>query len=151
MQDTSDVRKKEILKNMNSHLNGITVEDIFEARQNKIRFRVYETDRFMHSDIEIARVGNVNDRIGTDIITLCFETKGKPFLKMQNFTQGSSAGNMGGGDDFVDIPKNFYQVWTQEQLATHCWGTCKDAIMQCEELTTFLSKAKEKKGFYFKF
>lgn len=52
MQDTSDVRKKEILKNMNSHLNGITVEDIFEARQNKIRFRVYETNRFMHSDIE---------------------------------------------------------------------------------------------------
>lgn len=52
MQDTSDVRKKEILKNMNSHLNGITVENIFEARQNKIRFRVYETDRFMHSDIE---------------------------------------------------------------------------------------------------
>ena len=52
MQDTSDVRKKEILKNMNSHLNGITVENIFEAKQNKIRFRVYETDRFMHSDIE---------------------------------------------------------------------------------------------------
>ncbi len=68
MQDTSDVRKKEILKNMNSHLNGITVEDIFEARQNKICFRVYETDRFMHSDIEnlelSVRSGNCLHRAG---------------------------------------------------------------------------------------
>ncbi len=107
--------------------------------------------RFLHSDIEIARVGNVADRDGTDIITLCLMTKGMPFLKMQNFTQGSSAGNMGGGDKFIDIPRNFYQVWSQEQLAGHCWGTCRDEIMQCAALTTFLEKAKERKGYYFKY
>ena len=37
---------------MNSNLAGITVEDIFKAKQNKIRFCVYETARFMGADIE---------------------------------------------------------------------------------------------------
>ena len=52
MQDTPNVRIIELLKSMNSYLSGITVEYIFKARQNKIRFRVYETDLYMHSDIE---------------------------------------------------------------------------------------------------
>ena len=129
--------------------NGMLICGVFDSYAEQFA-KEYHL-RFLHSDIEIARVGDVSTRVGTDIITLCLTAKGMPFLKMQNFTQGSSAGNMGGGDNFADIPRNFYQVWTQEQLASHCWGTCHDAIMQCEVLSTFLEKAKERKGFYFKF
>ena len=129
--------------------NGMLICGVFDSYAEQFA-KEYHL-RFLHSDIEIARVGDVSNRVGTDIITLCLTAKGMPFLKMQNFTQGSSAGNMGGGDNFADIPRNFYQVWTQEQLASHCWGTCHDAIMKCEELSTFLEKAKERKGFYFKF
>ncbi|MBP5160160.1 MAG: hypothetical protein ILP10_07675 [Lachnospiraceae bacterium] len=37
---------------MNSNLTGTTVEEILQANNNKIRFYVFETERFMNSDLE---------------------------------------------------------------------------------------------------
>ncbi len=52
MQDFSDVRTRQIFKSMNSNLEGVTVEDIFKAKDNKIRFCVYENSKLMNAGIE---------------------------------------------------------------------------------------------------
>ena len=52
MQDTSNVKNQAVFNSMNSNLNGVTVEDIFRAKQNKITFCVYESGRFMNAGIE---------------------------------------------------------------------------------------------------
>ena len=52
MQDTPNVKNKAVFESMDSNLNGVTVEDIFRAKQNKITFCVYECGRFMNAGIE---------------------------------------------------------------------------------------------------
>ena len=52
MQDTSNVINKATASSMNRNLSGITVEEILKAKNYKIRFSVYETGKFMNSDLE---------------------------------------------------------------------------------------------------
>ena len=52
MQDTLYVKNRSTLNKMNTNLEGITIEDILRSVQNKIRFRVYESNRFMGAGLE---------------------------------------------------------------------------------------------------
>ena len=106
--------------------------------------------RFVHSDIELARAGDYFEQSGTDVITLRFRPDGGAFILQENFCQGSSAGNNGGGEVTEDLPDDFYRTFTQEDIAGICWGTCYDKILGCAALKTFLEKAKARDGYCFR-
>ena len=106
--------------------------------------------RFVHSDIVIARAGDYFSPGGSDVITLRFSPDGSAFILQENFCQGSSAGNSGGGDIRKDLPDDFYRTFTQEDIAGMCWGTCYEKILECAALKTFLEKAKARGGYCFR-
>ena len=113
------------------------------ARENKLRF--------LHFDIELARCGDYFDREGVDIITLELFTSGKARVRQENFCQGSSAGNNGGGEKSFSLPRDFYMTHSQKDIAKKCWGTCSDSVLKSNALRTFLAKAYKKRGYYFEF
>ena len=113
------------------------------ARENKLRF--------LHDDIELARVGEYSTREGIDIITLELFTSGKARIKQANYCPGSSAGNNGGGEMSFYLPRDFYMTRSQNDIAEMCWRNCTEAITKNHELGTFLAKAFRKRGYYFEF
>ncbi len=113
------------------------------AREQKLRF--------LHEDIELARVGDAHSDIGIDIVSLQLFTTGKPCLNQKNFCPGISAGNNGGGEVNVFLPRDFYGTLPQKEIAARCWGRCRAAIEKNRELSVFLTKARRKNGYYFAF
>lgn len=113
------------------------------ARENKLRF--------LHDDIELARVGEYSTREGIDIITLELFTSGKARIKQANYCPGSSAGNNGGGEMSFYLPRDFYMTRSQNDIAKMCWRNCTEAITKNHELGRFLAKAFRKRGYYFEF
>ena len=111
------------------------------ARENKIRF--------LHSDIELARVGEYSTREGIDIITLELFTSGKARVKQENYCSGSSAGNNGGGEMSFYLPRDFYMTNSQKDIAKMCWRGCSEAIIHNNAFGKFLAGAFKKRGYYF--
>ena len=107
--------------------------------------------RFLHREIELARVGNYNTCEGIDIITLELFTSGKARIRQANYCSGSSAGNNGGGERSFSLPRDFYMTCSQKDIAKMCWGNCAVAVMHNKVLGKFLSRAVKKLGYYFEF
>ena len=110
------------------------------AMQNKLSF--------IHSDIELARAGDYHSPGGKDIVTLRFMNDGRAMLFQECFSQGSSAGSSGGGEDNIELKANFYKTLSENDLADMCWGTCSGKVRQNRELAVFLKKARQKDGYY---
>lgn len=106
--------------------------------------------RFVHDDIELASEGDYFGP-GHDIITLCLYDNGTALIHEDCRCQGISAGNTGGGECDVRLPKDFYLTHSANDIADLCWGSCYSAIMKCGALKSFLAKAKKKRGFCFRF
>ena len=104
---------------------------------------------FLHCDIQLAQAGDYNER-GRDTITLQLFSNGSAVLNEDCRCAGISAGNTGGGECDVKLPKDFYLTHSQKDLAELCWHSCYDGIVKCAKLRTFLAKAKKKGGFCFK-
>ncbi len=123
---------------------GVIIRGTFDSYAEK--FAADLKLRFMHSDIEIAQVGQY-DKYGIDTITICFSPKGKPYVHQDNTCTGWAASNNGGGSIDFDLPKFFWRTMTPEQIAGKCWGTCRDEIVGSEALKKFLEGAKARKGY----
>ena len=108
------------------------------AKENKLRF--------LHTDIELARVGEYSTREGIDVITLELFTSGKARVKQANYCPGSSAGNNGGGEIDFYLPRDFYMTHSQKDIAKMCWGTCSEAIIKNNAFGKFLAKAFKKEA-----
>jgi len=106
--------------------------------------------RFLHLDQEIASVGDYFER-GNDIITLRFREDGSVYVHQDCRCQGISASSMGGGENSVDIPKDFYISMKPKEIADMCWGSCYREIINNGRLSAFMKKAKKKKGFLLDF
>ena len=102
---------------------------------------------FLHSDIEIACVGDYFE-YGADIITMCFSINGEPYIHQDSRCQGSSAGSTGGGEVSLSIPKDFYLTHNEKDIADMCWGSCYDKILNSTKLKVFLEKARSRNGYY---
>ncbi|MBR4748625.1 MAG: hypothetical protein IK083_03515 [Abditibacteriota bacterium] len=104
---------------------------------------------FMHRDIVIADAGDYSSRAGRDVVTLCFSPAGSPFVDMDNSCAGSSAGNKGGGSVSCDLPEDFFETMSPEDIAGLCPDICYDAIVNSVQLTEFLLGAMDRGGFAF--
>ena len=129
--------------------NSVLIIGLFDtyaerfARENKLRF--------LHDDIELARVGEYSTHERIDIITLELFTSGKARIKQANYCPGSSAGNNGGGEMSFYLPRDFYMTRSQNDIAKMCWGSCSEAIIKNNDFGRFLAKAFKKRGYYFDF
>ena len=103
---------------------------------------------FVHSDILLAQTGDYYER-GRNIITLELFDNGTARLHQDCRCPGISAGNTGGGECDIRLPKDFYLTHSPKDLAELCWGSCYSEILKCQELRSFLAKAKKKHGFCF--
>ena len=103
---------------------------------------------FVHENIELASVGDYFEH-GNDTITLRLYENGTAKLHQDCRCQGISASSMGGGECDVSLPKDFYLTHSPKDIADLCWGSSYSAILKCQELKSFLSKARKKHGFCF--
>ena len=102
--------------------------------------------RFLHADTVLARSGDYFER-GIDTITLCFYHDGSAYINQDCKCPGISAGNVGGGEDDIALPDDFYMTMTPEEDAGLCWGSCYGKILEKGILASIMKKAKRKKGF----
>ena len=103
---------------------------------------------FMHSDIELSRGKGYEDKSAV-IVTLRFNICGIPRLHQDYRCQGIAASCMGGGENDVPLPMNFYKKMTPEDIADKCWGSAYQSIITSAKLKKFLKNAKERDGYYF--
>ena len=75
--------------------------------------------RFLHTDTVIAREGDYFER-GIDILTLCFYQDGSAYINQDEKCQGISAGNTGGGEVNINLPKDFYKTMSAKDVAGLC-------------------------------
>ena len=127
--------------------NKVLIRGTFDSYAEKFAIK-YELE-FLHSDLEIACVGDYFDR-GVDIITIKFPINNQPCIQQDTRCQGSSTGSTSGGEVSINIPEDFYLTHTAEDIADMCWGSCYDKICKNSKLKDFLEKAKMKKGYHFK-
>lgn len=139
----TDKARKAFKKNKVLIIGGFDTYAERFAREYKLRF--------LHDDIELARVGEYSTREGVDIITLELFTSGKARIKQANYCPGSSAGNNGGGEMSFYLPRDFYITRSQKDIAKMCWGSCSEAIIKNNAFAKFLAKAFKKRGYYFEF
>ena len=106
--------------------------------------------KFLHDDIEICRKGEY-DKYGIDILTLKFLPQ-EVIIHNNNICTGSSAGSNGGGEVSEEIPANFYNDKNAvEIIAKNCWGCFANEVRQSQLLKTFITGAKQRKGYYIKY
>ena len=117
--------EKELFQKNNVLIRGVfdTSAEAF-ARENHLRF--------LHIDTVIAREGDYFER-GIDILEKC---------------QGISAGNTGGGEVNINLPKDFYKTMSAKDVAGECWGNCYDDILERGVLNLLMKKAAKKNGFF---
>lgn len=127
--------------------NKVLIRGAFDSYAEKFA-KKYELE-FLHSDLEIACVGDYFDG-GVDIITIKFSLSAQPCIHQDSRCQGNSAGSTGGGEVSISIPEDFYLTHTAEDIADMCWGSCYEKISKNTKLKDFLEKAKMKKGYHFK-
>lgn len=104
--------------------------------------------RFLHADIPLASGGDY-DTTGTYVVTLRFFPDRSPRIRIESFSQGSSAGSSLGGTEWIDLRPDFHETLTQEALAAFCPGSCRPQIRKNAALHRFLSTAKKKGGYDF--
>ena len=61
--------------------------------------------------------------------------------------QGISAGNTGGGEVNINLPKDFYKTMSAKNVAGMCWGNCYNDILERGILNSLMKKAAKKNGF----
>lgn len=126
-----------ILKKNNTILTGFfdSPADTF-AKDNNLPF--------VHADIII---GYRQSEYSTDIVTLCFEADGKPYIYENSVSPGMSASSTGGGETRINLKKDFFKKYSQVDLAAECWGCCYSSIVENEKLKIFLQKAISRNGY----
>ena len=58
-----------------------------------------------------------------------------------------SAGNTGGGEVNINLPKDFYKTMSAKDVAGMCWGNCYNDILERGILNSLMKKAAKKNGF----
>ena len=131
--------EKELFRKNNVLIRGAfdTSAEAF-AKENHLRF--------LHIDTVIAREGDYFER-GIDILTLCFYHDGSAYINQDEKCRGISAGNTGGGEVDINLPKDFYKTMSAKDVAGMCWGNCYDDILKRGVLNSMMKKAKMKNGF----
>lgn len=99
--------------------------------------------RFLHCDIHLADDDDAEHH-EHDIITLRFHTKGAPDIHYNCFTPGSSAGNYGGGEYAVKLPKDFYVGCTAELFAGNFPERLREQLKSNDLLRRFLEAANRR-------
>ena len=124
--------------------NNVLIRGTFDtsaetlAKENRLRF--------LHIDTVIAREGDYFES-GIDILTLCFYQEGSAYINQDEKCQGISAGNTGGGEVDINLPKDFYKTMSAKDVAGMCWGNCYDEILKRGILNSLMKKAAMKNGF----
>ncbi len=126
--------------------NNVVLRGAYDTAAERLA-REYRL-RFLHLDVELVSLGDYFER-GVDIITLRFCEDGSAYIHQDCRCQGSSAGQIGGGEISVDIPDDFYLSLTCEQIAKKCWHS--GDIVANGKLAAFLEKVKSKGGFLLEF
>ena len=114
--------EKELFQKNNVLIRGAfdTSAEVF-AKENRLRF--------LHTDTVIAREGDYFER-GIDILTLCFYQDGSAYINQDEKCQGISAGNTGGGEVDINLPKDFYKTMSAKDVAGMCWRNCYNDILE---------------------
>ena len=129
----------EIFKKNNTILRGefdSSAEDL--AKEHGLRF--------LHTDTFLAKAGEYFGP-GVDIMTICFGEDGSAWIHQDCRCQGISAGNDGGGEKDVPLPKDFYLTMTPEDIANLCWGSCHSQLVENGKLEGIIAACKERGGF----
>lgn len=131
--------EKEVFRKNNVLIRGAfdTSTEAF-AKENHLRF--------LHIDTVIAREGDYFER-RIVILTLCFYHDGSAYINQNEKCQGISAGNTGGGEVDINLPKDFYKTMSAKDVAGMCWGNCYDDILKRGVLNSMMKKATMKNGF----
>lgn len=125
------------------HKNDLLIRGNFDSYAEDFA-RKYKL-RFLPSNMVLAQTGDYFSREGVDIITLRMFDDGRADIHQDERCQGSSASWTGGGEISFDIPWDFFKDENaQENIASKCWGNCREIIMKNEAFTEFLKKAREK-------
>ncbi len=128
--------------------NDVLLRGIFDSVAERLACEYHL--RFFHLDTELARTGDYFKH-GSNLITLCFEEDGSPYIHQDCMTQGISAGSIGGGENSFDLPEDFYLSMTAEEIADKCWGSCYAEMLENGKLAALIEKAKAKNGFFLDF
>ena len=80
--------------------------------------------------------------------SLCFYLDGSAYINQDEKSQGISAGNTGGGEVNINLPKDFYKTMSAKDVAGECWGNCYDDILERGVLNSLMKKAAKKNGFF---
>ena len=83
----------------------------------------------------------------TTLLTMTFRRNGNVVVEISVSSPGSSAGNTFGGTFYRDLPKNFYNVKTAEQIAEMFGQHTKKTILEDGRLAAFIEKARTHKIF----
>ena len=83
----------------------------------------------------------------TTLLTMTFARNGNVVVEISVSSPGSSAGNTFGGTFYRDLPKNFYNVKTAEQIAEMFGQRTKKTILEDGRLAAFIEKARTHKIF----
>lgn len=127
------------------HKNNVVIRGAFDTSAEV--FAIENHLRFLHLDTVIAREGSYFER-GIDILTLCFYQDGSAYINQDEKCPGISAGNTGGGEVNISLPKEFYKTMSAKDIAGSCWGNCYDDILKRGILSSLMKKAAQKNGFF---
>lgn len=143
MADTvKDVGVTEQFKKV-MHKNDILIRGSFDSYAEEFA-RKYKL-RFLPSNMVLAQTGYYSTREGIDIITLRMFDDGTADIHQDERCQGSSASWVGGGEISFDIPWDFFKDENaQKNIASKCWGNCREIILANKSFEEFLQKAREK-------
>ncbi len=130
---------EEILKKNDTLIRG-TFDSFAEAfaRERGLRFRPSDL-RFAFDRFEPMQE--------TTTMTLQFLRSGKVRVEEKISSPGSSAGSTFGGEFYYELPSNFYETMTVEQIAEPFRGALYNDTIERGKLAAFLEKAKAH-GYY---
>ncbi len=137
-------------------VGSVTVDGALEKRLRKDKVLVrgeydtYAEDfarekglRFLHCDIPLGEDLDEQHH-ERDVITLRFHRKGAPDIHHNVFSPGSSAGNYGGGEVAVALPRDFYAGCTVEQFADRFPERLREQLLANGMLRRFLEAANRR-------
>lgn len=126
--------------------NDVLIRGAFDGAAEEFA-RKYNL-RFLHSNVQLASVGDYYSASGVDTITLCFRKDGSAYINQDNSCMGSSAGWSGGGEINFELPNKFYANVGASGIADKCWSSCSGEIKKNGILKELLEKARNKGGFF---
>ena len=126
------------------HQNAVVIRGTFGSYAES--FARDQSLTFLHADIPITCRGEY-DIHGVDSLDLLFHIDGRAILYEDSCCPGISAGNNGGCDHSIVLPRDFYRSMSLKQIADECWGCFAGSVMRSEALKKFLEGAKARGGY----